>query len=326
MAVTFPLMETQLGFWRTGETQKKAVNSELDKFLAAPSGSRMSTPEPQKIRVLWPAILSSDCSTWLSTRKAESDKKQTEKENSRENPWLATGGEILATDLASSVREGLLRAASMPSNNCRLAEETRVPLPISEEIGDKAEDDVVMDDDASSLPEMVKMGLLRAGSVPLSVSPRTQLQDTKKSQPWAPKSLAQEVKIGLLRAGGGFKYEDPSEEDLLPAAVMTEEPVGSAGEPTESFADALRRSFMNISITSQTSTISGSASPGGLQENSDLLRDEQKQESLDAWIIDDQSEGASIITLDTVNDSDDMDDFDDFKDIEQELTMWISKH
>merc|ERR1719320_699174 len=111
-----------------------------------------------------------------------------------------------------------------------------------------------------------------------------------------------------------------------PAAVMTEEAVGSAGEPTESFADALRRSFMNISITSQTSTISGSTSPGGLQENSHLLRDEQKQESLDAWIMDDQSEGASIITLDTVNDSDDMDDFDDFKDIEQELSMWISKH
>jgi len=326
MAVTFPLMETQLGFWRTGETQKKAVNSELDKFLAEPSGSRMSTPEPQKIRVVWPAILSSDCSTWLSTRKAESDKKQTEKENSKENPWLATGGEKSATDLASSVREGLLRAASMPPNNCRLAEETRVPLPISENIGDKAEDDIAMDDDASSLPEMVKMGLLRAGSVPLSLSPRTQLIDTKKSQPWAPKSLAQEVKMGLLKAGGGFKYEEPSEEDLLPAAVMTEEPVGSAGESPESFADALRRSFMNISITSQTSTISGGTSPGGLQENSDLLREEHKQESLDAWIMDDQSEGASIITLDTVNDSDDMDDFDDFKDIEQELAMWISKH
>merc|ERR1712243_115890 len=101
---------------------------------------------------------------------------------------------------------------------------------------------------------------------------------------------------------------------------------GSSGAPHESFADARRRSDTNTSTTSQTSTISGGTSPGGLQENSDLLREEHKQESLDAWIMDDQSEGASIITLNTVNDRDDMDDFDDFKDIEQELTMWISKH
>jgi len=322
MAVTFPLMETQLGFWKTGETQKKSVNSELDKFLATPSDCRMSTPEPQKIRVVWPAILSSDCSTWLSTRKAESDKKQTEKENSRENPWLATGAELSATDLATSVREGLLRATAMPTNNT-LPEETRVPLPISEDVGDKAKEDVVMDDEPTSLPAMVRVGLLRAGS--MSMPPKTQLQDAKKSRPWAPKSLAEEVKIGLLKAGTCFKHE--AESHVVPVTVGTQEPdVGSAGESLESFADSLRRSFMNISITSQPSTTGESTPSGSLQENSDLIREAYKQESLDAWIMDDnQSEGASIITLDTANDSDEMDDFDDFKDIEQELTMWISK-
>lgn len=329
MAVSFPLMETQLGFWKTVETQKKPVTSELDKFLATPSYCRMSTPEPQKIRVVWPAILSSDCSTWLSTRKAESDKKQTEKENSRENPWLASGAELSATDLATSVREGLLRATTTPTNNtlpnnCRLAEETRVPLPISEDIDDKAEDDVLMVDEPSSLPAMVRMGLLRAGSV--SVSPKTQLQDAKKPRPWAPKSLAEEVKIGLLKAGTGLKHETNSQEDLVPVTVGTEEPDLDAGKSLESFADSLRRSFMNISITSQPSTTGESTPSGGLQENSDFIREAYKQESLDAWIMDDnQSEDASIITLDTTNDSDVMDDFDDFKDIEQELTMWISK-
>jgi len=324
MAVTFPLMETQLGFWKTGETQKKPVNSELDKFLATPSDCRMSTPEPQKIRVVWPAILSSDCSTWLSTRKAESDKKQTEKENSRENPWLATGAELSATDLATSVREGLLRATAMPTNNT-LPEETRVPLPISEDVGDKAKEEVVMDDEPTSLPAMVRVGLLRAGSV--SMPPKTQIPDAKQSRPWAPKSLAEEVKSGLLKAGAGFKHETDSQEDLVPVIDGIQElDVGSAGKSQESFADSLRRSFMNISITSQPSTTRESTQSGSLQENSDLIREAYKQESLDAWIMDDnQSEGASIITLDTANDSDEMDDFDDFKDIEQELTMWISK-
>merc|ERR1712179_178731 len=109
--------------------------------------------------------------------------------------------------------------------------------------------------------------------------------------------------------------------------VGTQEPdVGSVGESLESFADSLRRSFMNISITSQSSTTGESTPSGSLQENSDLIRGAYKQETLDAWIMDDnQSEGASIITLDTANDSDEMDDFDDFKDIEQELTIWISK-
>jgi len=40
---------------------------------------------------------------------------------------------------------------------------------------------------------------------------------------------------------------------------------------------------------------------------------------------DNQSEGASIITLDTFTESVDMEDFDDFKYIENELRMWISK-
>merc|ERR1712142_1119225 len=310
MSVVFPNMDTQLGFWKTGETDCVSVPTDLSLFLAKYPDHRSATPEPQKIRVVWPAILSSDCSTWLSTRKAESDKKQTEKENTKPNPWLVTGGDLAANNLASSVREGLIRAGNMETM------ESRVPLPISEEVSEIAENDEEfseiaekMEDEPQSLPAMVTMGLLRAGSV--SLPPRTQPQDSKSSKPWAPKSLAEEVKIGLLKSARGFDKETDSDESKVSDAEVSE-------GPKESIADALRRSFMNISMNSETTSV-GTASPENLPE-------ESREESLDAWILDDgQSEGASIITLDTLTDSDDMEDFDDFKHIEDELSMWISK-
>merc|ERR1711942_157423 len=303
MSVVFPNMDTQLGFWKTGETDCVSVPTDLSLFLAKYPDHRSVTPEPQKIRVVWPAIFSSDCSTWLSTRKAESDKKQTEKENTKPNPWLVTGEDQAATNLASSVREGLLQAGNMETDT----KESRVPLPISEEVTDIAENDVKMEDEPQSLPAMVRMGLLRAGSV--SLPPRTQPQDSKSSRPWAPKSLAEEVKIGLLKSVRGFDKEIDSDESIVSDAEVSEGTM-------ESIADALRKSFMNISMNSETTTAS-----------LEKLPEESREESLDAWILDDgQSEGASIITLDTLTDSDDMEDFDDFKDIEDELSMWISKN
>merc|ERR1719347_2321394 len=190
--------------------------------------------------------------------------------------------------------------------------ESRVPLPISEEVTEIAENDVKMEDEPQSLPAMVRVGLLRAGSV--SLPPRTQPQDSKSSRPWAPKSLAEEVKIGLLKSVREFDKDIDSDESIVSDAEVSE-------GPTESIADALRRSFMNISMNSETTNVgTKTASPENLPE-------ESREESLDAWILDDgQSEGASIITLDTVTDSDDMEDFDDFKDIEDELSMWISKN
>jgi len=243
--------------------------------------------------------------TWLSTRKAESDKKQTEKEKTKPNPWLVTGGDLAANNLASSVREGLIRAGNMETM------ESRVPLPISEEVSEIAENDLKMEDEPQSLPAMVRMGLLRAGSV--SLPPRTQPQDSKSSKPWAPKSLAEEVKIGLLKSVRGFDKEIDSDESKVSDAEVSDGPM-------ESIADALRRSFMTISMNSETTSVGAkTASPENHPE-------ESREESLDAWILDDgQSEGASIITLDTLTDSDDMEDFDDFKDIEDELSMWISK-
>merc|ERR1712025_1478435 len=310
MSVVFPNMDTQLGFWKTGETDCVSVPTDLSLFLAKYPDHRSVTPEPQKIRVVWPAILSSDCSTWLSTRKAESDKKQTEKENTKPNPWLVTR-DLAATNLASSVREGLLRAGNMETSTTLTdTKESRVPLPISEEVREIAEIDVKMEEEPQSLPAMVRVGLLRAGSV--SLPPRTQPQDSKSSRPWAPKSLAEEVKIGLLKSVRGFDKEIVSDESNVSDAEVSEGPV-------ESIADALRRSFMNISMNSETTVGTKTASPENLPE-------ESREESLDAWILDDgQSEGASIITLDTLTDSDDMEDFDDFKDIEYELSMWISK-
>merc|ERR1712151_846269 len=308
MSVIFPNMDTQLGFWKTGETDCVSVPTDLSLFLAKYPDHRSATPEPQKIRVVWPAILSSDCSTWLSTRKAESDKKQTEKEKTKPNPWLVTREDLAANNLASSVKEGLIRAGSMETM------ESRVPLPISEEVSEIAENDEEvseiaekMEDEPQSLPAMVRMGLLRAGSV--SLPPRTQPQDCKSSKPWAPKSLAEEVKIGLLKSARGFDKEIDSDESKV------------SDGPMESIADALRRSFMTISMNSETTSVG--AKTASLENHPE----ESREESLDAWILDDgQSEGASIITLDTLTDSDDMEDFDDFKDIEDELSMWISKN
>jgi len=302
---------------KTGET-------ELDKFLAKPSVYRNAASDAGKIRVVWPTILSSGCSTWLSTRKAESDKKQAEKETTRSSPWLVRGGEDSSVeDLAKEVREGLLRAGNMKAKET--SEESRIPLPVSEEIllAENVED-VEMASEPLSLSTKVKLGLLRAGSVCLPAAPN--LQAMKYSpKPWRPRSLAEEVKRGLLRAGGDINDEIDSDEDLVLVNDETIEPEDvSTDGPLESFADTLRRSFINISFEqpkAQPENLIGSR-----VEPTNTNKEESVQESLDNWIMDDnQSEGASIITLDTFTESVDMEDFDDFKDIENELKMWISK-
>jgi len=318
MAVVFPCMDTELFRWRDAavKAEMKTGEAELDKFLAKPSVYRNAASDAGKIRVVWPSILSSGCSTWLSTRKAESDKKQAEKETTRASPWLVRGGEDSSVDLAREVREGLLRAGNMKAK-----EESRIPLPVSEEIllAENVED-VEMAGEPLSLSTKVKLGLLRAGSVCLPAAPH--LQPLKCSpKPWRPRSLAEEVKIGLLRAGGDINDEIDSDEDLVLVNDETIEPEDvSTDGPLESFADTLRRSFMNISFEQPN------AQPENLVEPRTPNKEELVQESLDNWIMDDnQSEGASIITLDTFTESVDMEDFDDFKDIENELKIWISK-
>merc|ERR1719184_607351 len=113
MAVVFPSIDTELFRWREAavEAEMKTGEAELDRFLAKPSVCRNAASDAGKIRVVWPTILSSGCSTWLSTRKAESDKKQAEKETT--SPWLVRGLRNSSVDLAREVREGLLRAGNM---------------------------------------------------------------------------------------------------------------------------------------------------------------------------------------------------------------------
>jgi len=105
-----------------------------------------------------------------------------------------------------------------------------------------------MADEVLSLSTKVKLGLLRAGSVCLSAAPDLQAPKSS-SKPWRPKSLAEEVKIGLLRAGGNTIDEIDSDEDLV---LVTDETIDlkvvSTDDPLESFADTLRRSFLNISF------------------------------------------------------------------------------
>lgn len=321
MAVVFPRMDTELFRWREDaavEAEMKTGEAELEKFLAKPSVCRNAASDGGKIRVVWPSILSSGCSTWLSTRKAESDKKQAEKETVRASPWLVRGGEDSSVDLAREVREGLLRAGNMQAKET--SEESRIPLPVSEE----NVEDVEMAGEPLSLSTKVKLGLLRAGSACLPAAP--DLQAPKSSpKPWRPKSLAEEVKKGLLRAGGDINDEIDSEEDLVLVDDETIEPENvSTDGPLKSFADTLRRSFMNISFE-QPKALPENLT-GSRVEPRTTNKEESVQESLDNWIMDDnQSEGASIVTLDTFAESVDMEDFDDFKDIENELKMWISK-
>merc|ERR1711915_949958 len=82
MTIVFPNIATNEFIWKKNTAKAKSVNNDLEKFLSKPSDIRMPSVsiETKKIRVEWPTILSSDCSTWLSTRKAEANKKQQEKE------------------------------------------------------------------------------------------------------------------------------------------------------------------------------------------------------------------------------------------------------
>ena len=289
----------------------------------------MATPETSKIRVEWPTILSSDCSTWLSTRKAESEKKQAEKEKEEENPWLVKGDEKSAIDLASSVREGLIRAGNTKAeDDCKEDFESRIPLPMTEEfpLTKISEEEVKAASQPSSLSAQVKLGLLRAGSTSLP-TPVDKHPVQKQPKPWAPKSL-----FGLLRAGGELKKEAVMEEDSVTIEQTVEQEVGkeSSTVPLESLAETLKKSLMNIKVEKPASPMKTSISENlreSLLNLSTYDDEESKSESLDNWIMDDNQSEASIITLDTITDSVDMDmeDFDDFNDMEHELSMWISK-
>eukprot|EP00091_Calanus_sinicus_P017214 TRINITY_DN370_c0_g1_i12.p1 TRINITY_DN370_c0_g1~~TRINITY_DN370_c0_g1_i12.p1 ORF type:complete len:219 (-),score=58.93 TRINITY_DN370_c0_g1_i12:14-670(-) len=210
MSVVFPNIDAEQFMWKKSSANEKKLGNGLDKFLAKPHMSRMATPETSKIRVEWPTILSSDCSTWLSTRKAESEKKQAEKQKDEENPWLVKGGQKSAIDLASTVREGLIRAGSIKAvenseDDCKKESESRIPLPMTEEltVTEKPAEEKAAPQ-PSSISAQLKLGLLRAGSVSLPpAGDKPVLQ--KQPKPWAPKSLAAEVRKGLLSAGGEFK-------------------------------------------------------------------------------------------------------------------------
>eukprot|EP00090_Calanus_glacialis_P045371 TRINITY_DN8384_c0_g1_i4.p1 TRINITY_DN8384_c0_g1~~TRINITY_DN8384_c0_g1_i4.p1 ORF type:complete len:332 (-),score=128.96 TRINITY_DN8384_c0_g1_i4:199-1194(-) len=330
MAVVFPNIDTEQFMWKKSSANEKKLDSELDKFLAKPHTSRMATPAASKIRVEWPTILSSDCSTWLSSRKAESEKKQAEKEKDEENPWLVKGGEKSAIDLARTVREGLIRAGNIKAeDDFKKDSESRIPLPMTEKliIIEKSEEEVTAASQPPSLSAQVKLGLLRAGSVSLP-PPGDKHPVHKQPKPWAPKSLVE----GLLRAGGELKKEVVMDNDSVTVEETLEPEVEkeSSTVPLESLAETLKKSLMNIKVEKPASPMKTSLSENlreSLLNLSTYDDEESKSESLDNWIMDDNQSEASIITLDTITDSVDMDmeDFDDFNDMEHELSMWISK-
>jgi len=295
MAVLFPNFEIEKFMWRGEEIEKKKVGNELEKFLLKPNLSRTPTPNTNIIHVVWPKILSSDCSTWLSTRKAESDKKQSEKEKEKDNPWLIKDGEISAVNLANNVREGLLRARDGLENNNEKKKnnvESRIILPMTEDIPTLAREE--KEDDK----------ITRSSST-VSVS-----SIITESEPSHQKSLAEEVRIGLLMAAGKMSDDD------LDLDITIEEDVESETETPnmdheESHAEMLKKSLLSINFSS----------PGTPKKS--FSENESKSESLDNWIMDDNQSDASIVTLDTITDSGDLEDFDDFADMKDELSKWI---
>jgi len=239
MAVVFPQIDMEQFRWRKAAADEKELDSELEKYLIKPNMNRIAIQETKKIHVEWPTILSSDCSTWLSTRKAESDKKQSEKEKTDDNPWLVKGGAMSAVDLASTVRVGLLRAGTVQvgTSEEKMEDkvESRIPLPMTEEVfvPKKTEEE----EKQTSLSAQVKMGLMRAGSI--SIQPEVGTPSVEnKPKPWAPKSLAEQVRIGLLKAGGQVK-DEASDVQVTVEETLEEEVEGESWAP-KSLADEVR--------------------------------------------------------------------------------------
>eukprot|EP00092_Neocalanus_flemingeri_P029023 GFUD01031508.1.p1 GENE.GFUD01031508.1~~GFUD01031508.1.p1 ORF type:complete len:459 (+),score=173.92 GFUD01031508.1:95-1471(+) len=457
MAVVFPNIDIDQFKWRKAALDEKKLDSELEKYLDKPNMKRSTTPT--KIRVEWPTILSSDCSTWLSTRKAESDKKKDDREKADDNPWLVKGGTMSAVDLANTVRVGLLRAGSVQAmetspekletkEECRIPlpmteeisvpknaeteelvasqpisiseqvkmglmragsismqpsvaedslkklwapkEECRIPLPMTEEVSvtKNAETEELVASQPISISEQVKMGLMRAGSIsiqpsvqedslkklwapkeecriphpkkeevsvtknaetedlvasqPISFSAQVKMglmragnismqpsvQEDSAKKPWAPKSLAERVRMGLLSAGGELKIDASDPQVTVEEAAEPEVKIESTPDPVESLAETLKKSLLNIKVDQPSSPMKTSIADSlreSLLNISTSDAEEDKSESIDNWIMDDNQSEASIITLDTITDSLDMDDFDDFEDMEHELSMWIAK-
>merc|ERR1712106_305109 len=330
MAVVFPQIDMEQFRWRKAAADEKELDSELEKYLIKPNMNRIAIQETKKIHVEWPTILSSDCSTWLSTRKAESDKKQSEKEKTDDNPWLVKGGAMSAVDLASTVRVGLLRAGTVQvvaTSEEKMEDkvESRIPLPMTEEVfvPEKTEEE----EKQTSLSAQVKMGLMRAGSI--SIQPEVGKPSVEnKPKPWAPKSLAEQVRIGLLKAGGQVKDEASDAQVTVEETLEEEDEKESSPDHQESLAETLKKSLMNIKVEQPVSPLKTSIADNlrkSLLDISSSDAEESKSESLKKSLMDDNQSEASIVTLDTITDSLDMEDFDDFEDMEHELSMWITK-
>merc|ERR1711970_1057547 len=151
MAVLFPNFEIERFMWRGEEIEKKKVGNELEKFLLKPNLSRTPTPNTNIIHVVWPKILSSDCSTWLSTRKAESDKKKNNAESriilpmTEDIPTLAREEkeDDKITRSSSTVSVSSIITESEPSHQKSLAEEVRIGLLMA--AGKMSDDDLDLD-------------------------------------------------------------------------------------------------------------------------------------------------------------------------------------
>lgn len=104
-----------------------------------------STPESARDSwVVWPPILSSDCSTWLATRKAKSVCKEARDDSL--NQWLVPSNppQSGTTDYVAAIREGLEKSMDA------FAEYLRESTPPSSESSTTAESHETVEDDGSN--------------------------------------------------------------------------------------------------------------------------------------------------------------------------------
>jgi len=220
MACILTNIDTEQFVERNDITEEKiAAENPLEKYLIKHNNITSLTKHQNTICIKWPMTLSSNSSTWLSTRKVGSEKKMTNTNNWIEkktdakpepekrttdnpwsekkanyNPWLINRGMNLTGNLANTTSEGLLISGVTQARE-DLKErkvDNRIPLPISEVVSTFKETDE--DEDK---PVLRKSKSSRISGTGIN-------SGMKKNEPWVPKSLAKEVKLGLLKRSGNL--------------------------------------------------------------------------------------------------------------------------
>jgi len=304
-SVVFPNIDSEHFKWKSpgkesGCAKNNIIDKKLEMYLAKPETMRSA-----QIRVEFPPILSSDCSTWLSTRKALSDKKQSTKKKAEEDKWLMKSEVSPSPTLnMESVRKGLLAAGELDKSSTTAKDDLATFVSKKE----KTEEEEAP---KTSLAGQVKMGLLKARGDSVEKS------EGSKYMPWTPKSLNEVACFGLTATKEKFQSSSTDEKQEATETLC----------PVESLAQSLKKSLLNISIDDKSFNsmeTDYATQYGEIKKETSPLDDDitvSATENIENWILEDNRSEVSIITLNTNTDSIDMEEYDD---LEEDLSMWIS--